>query len=921
MWPKSDMNALFWIRHLFQDGKGSTYLTLILVFMLTSSSVGGVIVGVIYQTFLQEQETVLLDMVRSHSRFVEHLAMDEAKFHGKDSPEYRTFMDEVLNSYRKFIPGVTGEFIMGRMKRTQIEFLFAEHSQYVHKPDSVSGPLATPMQLALSGKSGASKGHDDRGEQVLAIYVPLNHLGWGLVFKKDMGELRQPFIQAAWFAAALGVPVIILGWMLFHRVSNPLFRRLTLSEKKYHSIFEFSSHGIILVDPVTGAFLDVNPMAAQFLGYFREELLQRSLADIDAGGMGNQNPSLLDQIMRSGGAPFESTLRCRDNTLLPVEISARKFLLNDRQVFQLLVRDVGEYKRVEAELQQYREHLEEMVRQRTEALETARDAAEEGARAKESFLVNMSHEIRTPMNGVLGMAELALKTSLTQKQRHYIDTIYRSGRVLLRIINDVLDLSKIHAGHMSLEIQMFDLGVLVRDVTDILAHRVRDKGLEFGVYMDPETPVHLLGDPYRLSQILFNLLGNAIKFTKQGSVALWVDVVENQEAYVQLRFQVIDTGIGISEEFQQRLFQAFSQQDSSVARRFGGTGLGLAISRHLLQLMDGNLEVESVPDQGTKFWFLVRFGKQRPGNQQELTSWQDVRKSGLRSNATFKGNVLLVEDNWVNQEVATATLESLGCRVTAVEDGQQALAQVCTDDATFDVVFMDLEMSGLDGMETTRRIRQWEQQRNIGPIPIIAVTAHAMTEVRQRCLASGMDDYLCKPFSLGDMRLLLGRWLPQEEEGVPETVVSAESLLAVSAEDDISHLNRPLEENAGADQSVSSVLDPEALGHILELNRKADNTLLEKMVTHYFAQTPKLLRQLEQSLECRNSEGVRVAAHTIKSSSLVMGVRHLAELGRIVEADYANLESVAQHFTEMMPAFEEAKQVLRDFLHTQSKGG
>ncbi|HAT51493.1 MAG: response regulator [Nitrospirae bacterium] len=906
--------SFLWVKSTLWGERGNTYLALMLVLVLTGSSVGGVVAGVVYQTFIQEQEITLLDRVRSRSRFIERLAMDEERFHGKDSPEYQRFVEEILRSSQEFISGVTGEFVVGRQKGTQIEFLFAGRSQNVHKPDPVplSGSLATPMQNALSGKIGASQGYDYRGEQVLAAYAPLSNLGWGLVFKKDMKELRQPFIRAAWSAAALGIPVIILGGMFFHRVSNPVFRRLELSETRYRTIFEFANDGIILVDPLAETILDVNPMAAQFLGYFRDELLQRGLAEIDAGEMGNQNPSLVEQVVWLSGATFESVLRRKDGTLLLVEISARKFPLNDWQALQLLVRDIGERKKNEAELNRYREHLEEMVQQRTEALEIARDAAEAGARAKESFLVNMSHEIRTPMNGVLGMAELVLKTSLTQKQRHYIDIIHRSGRVLLRIINDILDLSKIHAGRMSLEIQMFDLGVLVRDVTNILAHRARDKHLEFEVHLAPGIPVHLLGDPYRLSQVLFNLLGNAIKFTRQGSVVLWVDAVENQEAYVQLRFQVIDTGIGISEAFQQHLFQAFSQEDSSVARRFGGTGLGLAISKHLLRLMDGDLEVESVLGQGTRFWFLVRFGKQRPGDQQEWASWQEAQKTGLHSAARFKGDVLLVEDSWVNQEVAVATLESFGCQVTVVEDGQQALAQVCTDDAAFDVVFMDLEMFGLDGMETTRRIRQWEQQKGVGPVPIIAMTAHVMPEVRQRCLASGMNDYLCKPFSQEEMGLLLDRWLLRD--GVPEAGGAADSLLAVASGDGPSR--------SGKNQPVSSVLDQEALGRILELDQKASGALLllEKMVSHYLVQTPKLLRQLEQSLECRDSDGVRVAAHTVKSSSLLMGARHLAELARIVEADHANLEDVARHFTEMVPAFEEAKHALRDFLHTRSRG-
>ncbi|MBF0603782.1 MAG: response regulator [Nitrospirae bacterium] len=814
---KANVSSILWIRSTLRGGRGGSYLALTLVLVVTGLLVGGVVAGVVYQTFLHEQETILLDVVRSRSRFIEHLAMDEATFHDKDSPEYQRFVEDVLKFPQEFIFGITGELMMGRQKGTQIEFLFAGHGQNAHQPDSVSlsGLLATSMQLALSGRRGTSEGYDDRGEQVLIAYAPLNRLGWGLVFKKDVKELRQPFIQAAWFAAALGILVIILGGVFSYRISHPVFRRLELSEEKCRGIFDT-------------------------------------------------------------------------------------------------------HEKVKAELNRYREHLEEMIQQRTEALEIARDAAEAGARVKESFLVTMSHEIRTPMNGVLGMAELVLKTSLTQKQRHYVDTIHRSGRVLLRIINDVLDLSKIHAGHMLLDIQMFDLGVLVRDVTDILSYRTKEKNLEFDVRMAPGIPVHLLGDPYRLSQILFNLLGNAIKFTTQGSVALWVDAVENQEAYVQLRFQVIDTGIGMSEAFQQHLFQAFSQEDSSVARRFGGTGLGLAISKHLLRLMDGDLEVASVSGQGTTFWFLVRFGKQRPGDHRGWVSWQTTQTPGLHSGARFEGNVLLVEDNWVNQEVAVATLESLGCRVTAVADGQQALALVCADDAAFDVVFMDLEMSGLDGMETTRRIRQWERQRGVGSaVPIIAVTAHAMLEVRQRCIASGMDDYLCKPFSQEEMGFLLGRWLPQD--GVPEAVVSTESLLAVSAGDDCSQSDGSLAEH-GENQSISSILEQETLGRILDLNQKSGGTLLEKMVAHYLVQTPELLRQLEQSLECRDSKGVRMAAHAVKSSSLVMGVRHLAQLGRLAEDDYANLEDVERHFKGMVPAFEEAGEALRDFLHACAKG-
>ncbi|HAT51494.1 MAG: ABC transporter substrate-binding protein [Nitrospirae bacterium] len=678
-------------------------------------------------------------------------------------------------------------------------------------------------------------------------------------------------------------------------------------------MLEHMTEGVCLVRAFDGIIVYVNAGFDRMFAFDRGQTLgmaiQQTYAEDDPA-TGNVYRDIKNQVHRKGVWKGEIPSVKKDGTRFWCAVSITVMTHAEHgEAWMAVYKDISENKRAEAELTRYREELEERVQQRTEELEKARDAAEEGARTKERFLVNMSHEIRTPMNGVLGMADLLLKTSLNQQQRHYAETIHRSGRVLLRIINDILDLSKIQAGREMLEILRFDLGVVIQDTTRMFSQRAREKGLKFDVDMAPGIPVQLLGDPYRLSQVLFNLLGNAVKFTSQGSVALRVDVIEEREADILLRFQIIDTGIGISEAFQQHLFQAFSQEDSSVARRFGGTGLGLAITHRLLCLMDGNLEVQSIPGQGAKFWFSVRFGKQRPGDALENATWQGFQESSGDEEACFKGHILLVEDNQVNQEVAVATLESFGCRVTVANDGQEALTILSETDTVFDVIFMDLEMPRLDGLETTRRFRQWEQRMGLlQPIPIIALTAHVLPEVRRKCLVAGMNDYLRKPFSRADVGSMLGRWLSKDEGsglgGVNKTPSS-----------DISSPSEPLSQDGDddGDETNIPVLDHLALERILDLDRKGGGDLLMRMVGHYLEQTPKLLKQLEQALESRDSNGVRVAAHTLKSSSLIMGVGRLAQLGRTMERHHEHLDEVCRHvFPKSAPAFEEAREALKD---------
>ncbi|MBF0463189.1 MAG: PAS domain S-box protein [Magnetococcales bacterium] len=554
----------------------------------------------------------------------------------------------------------------------------------------------------------------------------------------------------------------------------------------------------------------------------------------------------------------------------------------------------------------------------------ARDAADAANCAKSAFLATMSHEIRTPMNGVLGMADLVLRTSLTERQRHYIETIHRSGRTLLRIINDILDLSKIQAGRMIMDIIQFDLGDVVQDVNEFLASQAKAKGLVLNCKIADGVPVHLLGDPYRINQILLNLVGNAVKFTAEGTVDVVVDVMEQREADVLLRFQITDTGIGISSEFQSRLFQEFSQEDPSFSRKFGGTGLGLAIAQRLVVIMGGELGVKSVPDQGSIFWFTARFGRQQPGDRREIADLKSVQRLALLDNVQFNGRVLLVEDNLINQEVAVATLEMFGCQVTVAGNGHQAMEAVHEATEPFDIVLMDCEMPVLNGFETTRRLRQWEIQAGHPRTPIIALTAHVLQQHRQQCSEAGMDDFLTKPFSQADLGGMLNRWLPQaggdadgNEPTNPLSLSPSQNMALVF----LPPLSPSREEGNGDVVSSLPVLDQTALDHILALTRKGGTDLLSKMVEHYLARTPELLAELEQALAQNDSEGVRIAAHTLKSSCLTMGATRLAELGRAMEADCSDLTTVHQHFRLSGPAFAESAQALSDLCASQKKEG
>ncbi|PZN76377.1 MAG: hypothetical protein DM484_16880 [Candidatus Methylumidiphilus alinenensis] len=412
-----------------------------------------------------------------------------------------------------------------------------------------------------------------------------------------------------------------------------------------------------------------------------------------------------------------------------------------------------------------------------EKLQLAKDVAEEATKVKGSFLANMSHEIRTPMNAVIGMAHLALQTELTPRQRNYLEKIHLSGQHLLGIINDILDFSKIEAGKLSLEAVDFVLDNVFSMVASLIADKIKAKNLQLLFEIEPNVPHQLLGDPLRLSQVLVNYATNAVKFSHSGDILLKVSMVEDAGQDVLLRFSVKDQGIGMTSEQLARLFQPFSQADATITRQYGGTGLGLVICKNLAEMMGGGVGVESELGKGSSFWFTVRLVKGNPRLKNLESSGQtlyahsparllSLEKALERLNILGSARILLVEDNDINQELATELLVGVGFEVDVAENGRVALDKIAS--SLYDLVLMDIQMPIMDGITTTREIRKDSRLKDL---PVVAMTANAMASDREQCLLSGMNDYVAKPIIPEQLYTVLVRWIkpPRARNSPPLT--------------------------------------------------------------------------------------------------------------------------------------------------------
>jgi PAS domain S-box-containing protein len=506
-------------------------------------------------------------------------------------------------------------------------------------------------------------------------------------------------------------------------------QRLKRQLQEEQTRFFTLSLDMLCVAGMDGYFKRMNPAWQQTLGFTPEELCSRPIMEfVHPEDRERTVREIEHQAKGSMVLSFENRYLCKDGSYrwLSWKSSPHNGLM------YAVARDVTDAKTSELELID------------------AKTRAEEATRAKSSFLANMSHEIRTPINGVIGMTGLLLDTQLEAEQRDYAENIRRAADALLTVINDILDFSKVEAGKLDIEILEFDLEQLVRHTEKGLSFAAKQKRLPVIVELRSRFPDYLKGDPGRVRQVLTNLLSNAIKFTQQGKVTLTVEAVGRESGSLRVRFEIRDTGPGISTELLPRLFEAFSQADSSTSRRFGGTGLGLSISKKLVELMHGTIGVESQPGEGSLFWFELPLGvsSHRVVLAETLAPTDpSVRKSG---------RVLVADDNVMNQKIAIAQLHKLGYHADAVANGIEVLEVLKS--VPYDLILMDGQMPELDGLETTLRIRN-SKSSPYKDIPIIAMTANAMRGDRERCLEVGMNDYVAKPIKLKELSEVVEKWI------------------------------------------------------------------------------------------------------------------------------------------------------------------
>ena len=493
---------------------------------------------------------------------------------------------------------------------------------------------------------------------------------------------------------------------------------LTENENKFRTLFQ-NSYDTIMLSKNT-IVLDVNDAFERVFAISREEIIGKSVLSL-------VHPTDVAKVQKNvseeSELPYEVECLKKDGSPLTILATGKTLVLGGEKIRMSTFRDITAQKLLERALRD----------SETKALEVAR--------AKSEFLANMSHEIRTPLNGVMGMVNLLGESTLDKDQRQYLEMIRTSADALLTIVNDILDFSKIEAKKLNLEKIDFELKPAVEDIRQILSFAATHKGLVFECQYDQNLTKYITGDPTRLRQIILNLASNAIKFTDKGSVIIGVKEVLRNSEKVKLKFTVTETGIGIPSSAVKNLFQSFSQVDASTTRKYGGTGLGLSICRQLVEMMGGEIGVNSTEKVGSEFWFTI--------TAPIVSFLKDDRsvKIDFKNATQKKWRILIAEDNTVNQMIVKSMLQKPGHIVTIVANGKEAVDALSI--APYDVVLMDCQMPEMDGFEATKQIRaannNWKQ------IPIIAMTANAMAGDRERCIAAGMNDYVSKPMRVEDL--------------------------------------------------------------------------------------------------------------------------------------------------------------------------
>ncbi len=594
-------------------------------------------------------------------------------------------------------------------------------------------------------------------------------------------EWYSDTVVVAVIALLITGPIIIALWLFLRTVANKRNLEIRVSKRTrelareveqkdealanakrsesfYQQLFDHSSNGVAVYGVVENGqdfiFKDFNKAAEKIDGVSRDDLLGRRLTEAYPGVKESGIFDVFQRVCRTG-QPIHYPEAYYKDDLVQGWRENRVYKLPSGELVALFD-DITSQKQVEQELVKHRENLEELIAKRTMELEEAKEEAEGANQAKSQFLANMSHEIRTPMNAIIGMMGLALKTELDQKQGNYITMAYISAKNLTNILNDILDFSKIEAGRLEIETVFIKLPDVIKSVVNLITLKAEETNVHLAIKIDPDVPMALTGDPLRLNQVLTNLCSNAIKFSKSGdTVSLKICLREERESEAVLHFFVKDTGIGMTPEQQEKLFQPFSQADDSTTREYGGTGLGLIISQRIVQMMGSKIEVESQQGVGSTFHFTICLGKAQDDLHHVDSSVEVDEETVNQALVKLRGSkILLVEDNEFNQELVQELLVHHQIAVATADNGKEALDLLAQQ--KFDGVLMDCQMPVLDGYETTRKIREQEKFQDL---PVIAMTANAMMGDREKVLSVGMNDHIAKPLNRNKMYVTMAKWI------------------------------------------------------------------------------------------------------------------------------------------------------------------